>query len=102
MPRPRTSTTRTDAQRRAENKYKNKAQIVLACRMDRQTGERYKALCAERGTTPNAEIKAFILSQLGEQPSNYPQNAEQRPGKTPGRCFFMPFFNPSRVRHWAK
>ena len=48
MPRPRTSTTRTDAQRRAENKYKNKAQIVLACRMDRQTGERYKAICAER------------------------------------------------------
>ena len=70
MPRPKTSTTRTDAQRRAENKYKNKAQIVLACRMDRQTGERYKALCTERSTTPNAEIKAFILSQLGEQPSN--------------------------------
>ncbi len=70
MPRPRTSTTRTDAQRRAENKYKNKAQIVLACRMDRPTGERYKAICAERGTTPNAEIKNFILSQLGEQPAD--------------------------------
>ena len=64
MPRPKTSTTRTDAQRRAENAYKYRTQTVLGCKLDRETAERYKVHCAEIGTTPNAEIKNFILSQL--------------------------------------
>lgn len=64
MPRPKTSTTRTDAQRRAENAYKYRTQTVLGCKLDRETAERYKAYCADLGTTPNAEIKNFILSQL--------------------------------------
>jgi hypothetical protein len=67
MPRPKTSETRTDAQRRAANKYQYKTATVIGCKLDRETAERYKSHCSESGTTPNAEIKAFILSQLGEQ-----------------------------------
>lgn len=70
MPRPKTSETRTDAQRRAANKYQYKTSTVIGCKLDRETAERYKTHCADQGTTPNAEIKSFILSQLGEQPSN--------------------------------
>lgn len=67
MPRPKTSETRTDAQRRAANKYQYKTSTVIGCKLDRETAERYKTHCRESGTTPNAEIKNFILSQLGEQ-----------------------------------
>jgi hypothetical protein len=70
MPRPKTSATKTDAQRRAANKYQYKTSTVIGCKLDRETAERYKAHCSENGTTPNAEIKSFILAQLGEQPSN--------------------------------
>ena len=70
MPRPKTSATKTDAQRRAANKYQYKTATVIGCKLDRETAERYKTRCSESGTTPNAEIKAFILSQLGEQPTD--------------------------------
>lgn len=70
MPRPKTSETRTDAQRRAANNYQYKTSTVIGCKLDRETAERYKTHCSENGTTPNAEIKAFILSQLGEQPTD--------------------------------
>lgn len=43
---------------------------LIGCKLDRETAERYKSYCAEQGTTPNSEIKAFILSQLGEQPAD--------------------------------
>ena len=70
MPRAKTSETRTDAQRRAANKYQYKTSTVIGCKLDRETAERYKSHCSESGTTPNAEIKAFILAQLGEQPAD--------------------------------
>lgn len=70
MPRAKTSAKKTDAQRRAANKYQYKTSTVIGCKLDRETAERYKTHCAEHGSTPNAEIKSFILSQLGEQPSN--------------------------------
>ena len=66
MPRAKTSATRTDAQRRAQNAYQYKTSTFIGCKLDRETAERYKAHCAENGTTPNAEIKSFILSQLDE------------------------------------
>ena len=70
MPRPKTSTTRTDAQRRAQNAYQYKTSTVIGCKLDRETADRYRAFCDANSTTPNAEIKAFILSQLGEQPAD--------------------------------
>lgn len=66
MPRPKTSTTKTDAQRRAANKYQYRTSTVIGCKLDRETAERFKAHCAGQGTTPNAEIKNFILSQLAD------------------------------------
>lgn len=70
MPKPKTNEKRTDAQRATRNAANYRTSTVITCKLDRATAERYKALCAEQGTTPNAEIKNFILSQLGEQPSN--------------------------------
>lgn len=68
MPKPKTNEKRTDAQRATRNAANYRTSTVITCKLDRATAERYKALCAEQGTTPNAEIKAFILSQLAQAP----------------------------------
>lgn len=64
MPKPKTNPKRTDAQRATRNASNYKTSTVIGCKLDRETAERYKAHCAEIGTTPNAEIKNFILAQL--------------------------------------
>lgn len=70
MPRPKTNTTRTDAQRTARNASNYRLTSVIGCKLDRETADRYRAFCDANSTTPNAEIKNFILSQLGEQPAD--------------------------------
>lgn len=66
MPKPKTNATRTDAQREAANRWTYKNRTVIGCKVDRETAERYKAHCAAKGTTVNAEIKSFVLGSLGE------------------------------------
>ena len=61
MPRAKTSATRTDAQRRAQNAYQYKTSTVIGCKLDRETAERYKAHCAENGTTPNADQELYSI-----------------------------------------
>lgn len=68
MPKAKTSTTRTDAQRRAGNKWDYANRTVIGCKVDRETAEAYKAHCAAAGTTVNAAIRAFVLSQINAQP----------------------------------
>lgn len=67
MPRPKTNPNRTDAQRATRNASNYRLTTVIGCKLDRETAERYRAFCDSNGTTPNAEIKAFILSRLAEQ-----------------------------------
>lgn len=78
MPRPKTSTTRTDAQRRANNKWDYKNRTVIGCKVDRETAERYKAHCAAKRTTVNAEIKSFVLDSLGETEAAGADDQEQQ------------------------
>lgn len=67
MPKAKTSATRTDAQRRAGNKWDYANRTVIGCKVDRDTAEAYKAHCAATGTTVNAAIRAFVLSQISAQ-----------------------------------
>ena len=64
MPKAKTSATRTDAQRRAGNKWDYANRTVIGCKVDRDTAAAYKAHCAAAGTTVNAAIRAFVLSQI--------------------------------------
>lgn len=66
MPKAKTSTTRTDAQRRAGNKWDYANRTVIGCKVDRETADRYKQHCAAAGTTVNAAIRAYVLSQISD------------------------------------
>lgn len=75
MPRPKTNPNRTDAQRATRNASNYRLTTVIGCKLDRETAERYRAFCDSNGTTPNAEIKAFILSRLAEAAEQAAQEA---------------------------
>lgn len=77
MPKRRTSRARTNAQREAANRWDYKNRTVLGCKVDRETAERYKAHCAAKGTTVNAEIKSFVLDSLGETETAGADDQEQ-------------------------
>lgn len=53
MPLPKTG-KRTDAQRRAQNKYDRENVTVLSCKMRKSDAEDFKAACKDSGTTVNA------------------------------------------------
>lgn len=44
----------TDAKRRANNKYIAENMTVLGCKVRKDKAERFKSICKEIGTTPNA------------------------------------------------
>lgn len=45
---------KTDAQRRAQNKYDAANMTVLGCKARKDEAEAFKAACRAAGTTPNA------------------------------------------------
>lgn len=71
MPLPKTG-TRTDAQRRARNKWEKNNTIVLGCKMRRDDAEQFKSACYSAGTTPNAVFTAAaadFMEKHAENPS---------------------------------
>lgn len=56
MPLPK-GNNKTDAQRKAQNKYDAKNLTVLGCKMRREDAEQFKAACRAAGTTPNAVFR---------------------------------------------
>ena len=57
MPIPKTG-KRTDAQRRAQNKYDYENITIISCKMRKSDAEEFKAACKDSGTTPNAVFNA--------------------------------------------
>ena len=50
----------TDAKRRANNKWNAANMTVLGCKVRKDEAERFKAECAERGTTVNAVFRSAM------------------------------------------
>lgn len=51
---------RTDAQRRADNKYAAKNLTVVGCKLRKEEAAAFDEECKRRGTTKNAVLKAAI------------------------------------------
>lgn len=51
---------KTDAQRRAENKYAAKNLTVVGCKVTRGEAEEFSKACEMRGTTKNAVLRQAI------------------------------------------
>ncbi len=63
--------TRSEARKRANNKWDAANMVVLGCKVRREKAEAFKALCKEAGTTPNAvftaALDAFMLEHGSAQ-----------------------------------
>lgn len=55
---------KTDAERRAQNKWSAANKIILAAKVGTATGEAFRAWCAARGQTVNAALSAYVSDCL--------------------------------------
>lgn len=55
---------KTDAERRAQNKWSAANKIILAAKVGTATGEAFRAWCAARGQTVNAALSAYVADCL--------------------------------------
>ena len=55
---------RTDAERRAHNKWEQANRVTLGVRMGKADGEAFRAWCAARGITVNAALSAYVADCL--------------------------------------
>lgn len=55
---------RTDAERRAQNKWDQANRATLGVRVSKADGEAFRAWCAARGQTVNAALSAYVADCL--------------------------------------
>ena len=55
---------RTDAERRAQNKWDQANRVTLGVRVGKADGEAFRAWCAARGQTVNAALSAYVADCL--------------------------------------
>lgn len=58
---------RTDAQRRAQNKWAAANMSIVACKIKRDIAESFKAAAKANGTTPNALLREWIDAYIAKQ-----------------------------------
>lgn len=58
------NSTKTDAERRAQNKWSAANRIILAAKVSKSDGEAFRAWCAARGQTVNAALCAYVADCL--------------------------------------
>lgn len=56
----------SNAQKKAANKYNLKHMATIGCKLKKSQATTFKAYCIERNTTPNAELKKYVLECIGE------------------------------------
>ena len=56
--------SRTDAERRAQNKWDQANRVTLGVRLSKADGEAFRAWCAARGQTVNAALSAYVTECL--------------------------------------
>lgn len=59
----------SDAQKKASAKWDKENMVVLACKVKRETAEKFKTACAAQGTTSNAVLQQAVQAFLGEHPA---------------------------------
>ena len=55
---------RTDAERRAQNKWDQANRVTLGVRVGKADGEAFRAWCAARGVTVNAALASYVADCL--------------------------------------
>lgn len=60
--------SKTDAQKRARNKYEAKTYTIIGCKVRKEYADQFRSACYDSGTTPATVLKEAIESFLHAQP----------------------------------
>lgn len=76
---------RSEATRRAQNKYDAANRMMLGARVTKADGERFRAICEASGQTVNAALVEYVRACLdrGSLAATPASAAEQQPKKSP-------------------
>lgn len=58
------NSAKTDAERRAQNKWEQANRVTLGVRLSKADGEAFRAWCAARGMTVNAALSSYVADCL--------------------------------------
>lgn len=58
---------KTDAKRRADNKWDAENMKIVSCKIRKEKAERFRAACVLNGTTPSSVLRECIDEYLKEQ-----------------------------------
>lgn len=64
MPVKNPNSRKTDAERRAQNKWEQANRVTLGVRVTKADGEAFRAWCAARGQTVNAALSSYVADCL--------------------------------------
>ena len=99
---------RTDAERRAQNKWDQENRVTLGVRMGKADGAAFRAWCAARGQTVNAALSAYVADCLrgdadgGAAPAPEIVQAAQPGQAAGGEGLTLPADVARLARHAAK
>ncbi len=57
----------SEAQKKASAKYQKENIASLACRVKKEQAEQFRQYCDKIGQSPNAVIKAFVISCINQR-----------------------------------
>jgi len=63
------NSAKTDAERRAQNKWEQANRVTLGVRLSKADGEAFRAWCAARGLTVNAALSSYVADCLRDSAS---------------------------------
>ena len=58
---------RSEAQKRADRKYKDRVEATLTVCVKREEAEAFRAVCAEEGKSVNAVLAEYVRSKIEEE-----------------------------------
>lgn len=69
----------SNAQKRARDKWDAANMSHIACKLRKDTAERFKQYAQEHGTTPNALLREYIMRLLdGWEPGTVPEEPDEK------------------------
>lgn len=108
MPVKNPNSRKTDAERRAQNKWEQANRVTLGVRVTKADGEAFRAWCADRGQTVNAALSAYVADCLradadgGAAPAAEIVQAAQPGQAAGGEGLTLPADVARLARHAAK
>lgn len=56
----------TEAKKKSNAAWDAKNMATIGCKLKKEQAEAFREYCTERGTTPNAELRKYVLDCIGD------------------------------------